>query len=276
MPVSDVIHIVGLAPNPWQGQWVNRQQLLSRLGLKHRVLYSTGARSLWDRDSPEWRGAPWLGSLTPMDNVGVETAPKTMLRWPSWPRYDAWIQAMHARRLRQLSGPGTKSTVAMIFHPAFLTYARCLGANLVAYHAYDLFEATPGWTPELDSMEVELLRRADIVSTVSPGIQDRLLNKGAREVRLLPNGVDLTSFSRTRSDMGQPEDLAAIPHPRLGYVGSLHPQVDYGLVARLAQSRPSWHLVLVGGMPSLKDLEAEAQLSVCRSLPNVHFLGEKK
>ena len=38
----------------------------------------------------------------------------------------------------------------------------------------------------------------------------------------------------------EPPDLAAIPHPRIGWTGSLHPQLDYGLIATLAQRRPDW------------------------------------
>jgi hypothetical protein len=41
--------LLALAPNSWDGQWMNRQQILSRLGAHHDVLYSTGAWSVWDR-----------------------------------------------------------------------------------------------------------------------------------------------------------------------------------------------------------------------------------
>ena len=41
---SRTLRIVALAPNAWEGPWMNRQQLLSRLGHHHAVLYSTGPR----------------------------------------------------------------------------------------------------------------------------------------------------------------------------------------------------------------------------------------
>ena len=79
-PLSDQLQIIALAPNAWHGQWVNRQQLLSRLGAQHSVLYSTGAWSVWDRDSAAWRSAAVLGGVTQSDRVSVEVATKMLLR----------------------------------------------------------------------------------------------------------------------------------------------------------------------------------------------------
>jgi glycosyltransferase involved in cell wall biosynthesis len=66
-----------------------------------------------------------------------------------------------------------------------------------------------------------------------------------------------------------------VPRPRIGYAGSLHPQVDFGLVAELATRRPGWHFVFVGGRIDQKHELAERELEACRTLPNVHFLGHK-
>jgi glycosyltransferase involved in cell wall biosynthesis len=184
---------------------------------------------------------------------------------------------LHARRLRRLSARGKKTlTVAMLFHPSFYPYLRFLRPDIVAYHAYDLFSGTPGWNPSFETMEDSLLRQAHLVSAVSESIAEGLLARVPREIRILPNGVDLEAFDRAAKSGRIPADLAAIPRPRLGYVGSLHPQVDFGLIAALAEKRPEYHFVLVGGRPELRDPIAEAELEKCRARSNVHFLGEKE
>ena len=270
------MRIIGLAPNEWHGQWVNRQQLLSRLGLRHQVLYSTGAWSVWERNTAEWRNAKARGAAQHADNVLVEMAPKYLLRWPRWPRFDQFIIRAHARRLRRLVGPEGTPLLAAIFHPTYFPYLHHLRPDLVAYHAYDLFEATPGWTAELEALEVALLRRADIVTAVSESIATRLREKVPREIKLLPNGVDLEAFDAAgRTEASVPADLARISRPRLGWVGSLHPHVDFGLVAQLARARPDWSFVFVGASLRVKDDRAERELELCRACPNVHFLGEK-
>ncbi len=271
------MRLIALAPNAWQGQWVNRQHLLSRLASMHRVVYSTGAWSVWDRRSPEWHQARVFGRVQLCDGVSVEEAPRLLLRWPRWRGFDHLVVRLHARRLFAIAQrAGTPPTVAFLFHPAFLPYAPLLGAELLAYHAYDLFEATPGWSSELEEAEVSLLRAADLVTAASEPIALRLREKVARDVKVLPNGVDLNAFDfRAAGTAAIPEDLAAIPGPRLGYVGSLHPQVDYGLVAALAAARPHWNFVLIGGSPAVRDPRAEGEIEQCRRLPNVWFLGEK-
>lgn len=269
------MRIVGLAPNSWSDQWVNRQQLLSRLGRKHGVVYSTGAWSVWDRTSPEWRRAPLLGAMHRLDNVLVDEAPKLLMRWPKLRAYDDAIVRLQAKRLAAAHSQESRS-LTMIFHPALLPYVRHLRSDFVAFHAYDLFEGTPGWTAEHDKLEVALLKQADVVTAVSTGIAERLREKGSRSVEVLPNGVDVHAFEAARTAGGAvPEELAAIPRPRLGYLGSLHPQVDYALVATLARARPDWHFVMVGDIVQTEDARAARDLAACRKCANVHFLGGK-
>jgi glycosyltransferase involved in cell wall biosynthesis len=268
--------VVGLSLSDWFGQWVNRQQLLSRLGRAHRVVYSTGAWTVWERGEPARRAARLGGATTLSDNVVVEQAPRILLRWPGHDLVDRVAVAMHASRLSRLARERGSKLIAMLFHPSFYPYARSLKPDVIAYHAYDLFSATPGWTPRLQRMEDALVRDAHLVTAVSPSIVDSLRSRVDREMRLLPNGVDLDSFSRAvRDRVAAPEDLSSIPRPRIGYLGSVHPQVDYGLVAELARRRPDWHFVFVGGRIEHKHAQAESELALCRTLRNIHFLGAK-
>ena len=75
----------------------------------------------------------------------------------------------------------------------------------------------------------------------------------------------------SESDRPIPADLAAIPGPRIGYVGALITmRLDLPLLEELARSRPAWSFVLVGW-------EDEAfSRSLLHNLPNVYFLGRKR
>jgi glycosyltransferase involved in cell wall biosynthesis len=268
------VRIVGLAPNAWDGQWVNRQHLLSRLARRHDVLYSTGAWSIWQRNWPEFRRSPMLGCIVRRDEVYVDHPPRYLLGWPRFKAWDRAVHALHARRLRRwLRGKEGTQTIAMVFHPGFVPFLEHLRPQKVAYHAYDLFRATPGWTARLRALERQLLETADLVTTVSDDIAECLRSDVQRDVKVLPNGVDFELFSGFSDDV--PADLARIPRPRLGYVGSLHPQIDFSLVAEMAERRDDWHWVFVGARSPINDSAAQDSIARCQRLPNVHFLGEK-
>lgn len=275
MPAS--FKLLVLAPNAWFGQWVNRQQLFSRVGRRRPVLYGTGTWFSWDRHGVAWRQASWAGGHLASDNVLVDQPPRWLLRLPRLPWLDAAavrLQCWRWKRLLRRRGPGP--LVAYVYHPQFLPYALALKADYLVYHAYDLYAHTPGWDQAQARAELLLLQRADLVIASSEQIAVAQRALVAREVRVLPNGADVAAFAQALDGAEpEPDDLRAIPHPRLGWVGSLHPQVDYGLIAELAARRPDWHFVLVGHLATQADARADAERAECGRRPNVHFLGAK-
>jgi glycosyltransferase involved in cell wall biosynthesis len=64
-----------------------------------------------------------------------------------------------------------------------------------------------------------------------------------------------------------PEDLEKLPHPRIGFFGTLRDFIDVELIATIAKARPAWSIVLIG--------QRLTDLSAIDGLPNVHFLGQK-
>ena len=269
--------LVVLAPNPWQGQWVNRQQLFSRLGIHHRVVYSTGGFYLWERNSADWRQGSMLGSFEAHDNVQVDMPAKLLARLPRMPSLDRLSLRLQATRWRRQFGrPNGRPLVAYIFHPLFLPYVEFIGADHVVYHVYDKYDQTPNWTAELEAAECQLARTADLVVASSDAMADGLRAKGALTVQVLPNGADVPAFQRAVSpQVPEPDDLKAIPRPRIGWAGSLHPYVDCLMIAELAQRHPDWQFVMVGAPSPQADATAEAARAVCRSLHKIHFFGGK-
>jgi glycosyltransferase involved in cell wall biosynthesis len=162
----------------------------------------------------------------------------------------------------------------------FWPYVELLTGGLIVYHADDAFSLCPGWTSELARFETLLVHRADLVLAGSESIARLLPGEGAGRARVLPNGADSRAFV-SAEDEACPADLARVPRPRIGYIGSINLKVNLSLVAQLASERPDWHWALVGPVREARAEEVSTHrpfaegLAACRRLPNVHFLGLK-
>lgn len=268
-------HILAMAPNAWHGPWMNRQQLLSRLAADGAlVVYSTGQWYSWDRHDPAWRAAPAFGRMEHADGVRIAHAARWLMRVPRLPRLDRVSVALEARRLRRLLPTHARTDLTLyVFHPMFQPYAEALQPTRLIYHAYDLFALTPEGTTELARQEQWLLDHADLRIASSEITAARLEERGGRRVETLPNAADIHRFDRAHHEP-IPTDLAAIPHPWIGYAGNINIKVDLALIAELASRRPQWHFILIGEVGVL-DNTASAALAHCRSLRNVHELGGK-
>jgi glycosyltransferase involved in cell wall biosynthesis len=265
--------LLALAPNPWQGPWMNRQHLLSRLGKKHAILYSQGQWNIWDRGEPEWRAGSWRGGFEQSDGIVIDSAPKLLLRWPSFALLDHGVLRLGAARWRRkLQRMGGGPLVAHLFHPMFWPQLEALRADFVVYHAYDMHSKTPGWTQELDTFEKKLLQRADLLIASSQQTSRELSRNSAREVRFLPNGADYDAFAGAAESVFEPPSLASIPHPRIGYTGNINRKVDLPLILRLASAHPQWHFVLIGALGNLDAVTSGAMTGLAQ-LANVHLLG---
>ena len=154
-----------------------------------------------------------------------------------------------------------------------ISTAACRDA-FVVYHADDNFAAMGDPGKYLQHFQRSMVERADLIFAITEGVASALPGDGPSRAVLMPNGADFNAFQAGRH-AACPADLAAIPRPRLGYVGSLNEKVDFPLIVAIASARPDWHWVLIGKEYSpdrLTDKNRDA-LHACRKLPNVHFLG---
>ena len=165
--------------------------------------------------------------------------------------------------------------VVWIAIPTAVEMAGRMNESALIYHVSDKYDKnqmdheTSGSL--IGEMHRELLRRADLIyysgrklfseeTAADPSLLER--------AKLLEHGVDFDHFASTMSrEWEPPDEMAAIPHPRLGYFGSLDAWlIDQELIRHASRAHPEWQWVLVG-------LKAE-RLAV-EDLPNVHYLGSK-
>jgi GT2 family glycosyltransferase/glycosyltransferase involved in cell wall biosynthesis len=139
----------------------------------------------------------------------------------------------------------------------------------LVYNRSDLHSAFPESDRDaVRTLENALLRNADHVLYVSHALLDQEHELTSDRAYFLDHGVDVTHFSR-RPTSDVPDDLAAIPSPRIGFFGALDDYVvDFGLLERIATELPDASLVLIG--------DSDQDLSRFDKYPNVHLLGFRR
>jgi hypothetical protein len=84
--------------------------------------------------------------------------------------------------------------------------------------------------------------------------------KFGEKVTLIPQSVDFTQLSGgCKPDIPEPPRLAAIPRPRLGYLGSVQKRLNLPILFSLLRAHPEWHFI-----------SADSQKAV--PLPNAHAI----
>ncbi len=274
--------IIALAPNDWQSPWRNRQQLLSRLADRGwPVVYSHGLLDSWNVAREARLGTPLRGRFRDtLNGVRAFEHGLTPFRFARFPAIDKRAIRQHASRLLELSGQ-RRADLLLLFHPMFLPYAEHLNPRRLVYYMYDSLTAEVAASSTLAADWRSLVAAADLVIATSEQLAASLPGDGPRTARVLHNGAD-AGLIESLAAQPCPEQIAAIPHPRIGYSGVVNAKLNYTLVHELATRQPQWHWVFIGPEADFAG-QGEASWALqagmrekCRTLPNVHFVGELK
>ena len=270
MKGSASLGIIALLPDDWDGIVTLRHQVLRRLAEYHPIV--------WLEPALNWREflRPYGPRFLARDDWS-EPSPhlqvlKGGFRHPDFYK-PAWLGAASFRsRLatarNRLLTRGASQIALYLWRDAYADALDLVAHDFSCYHIDDEYNFSDEDRP-ISARELNLLRRVDQVIVHSQALFEK---KGTinRNTALIPNGVDFRLFSTPQAE---PADIAAIPHPRVGYAGVIKRQLDLGLLVRLAQARPQWSFVLVGPILNVKG--KEDQITKLHHLPNVHFLGSK-
>lgn len=278
MPATESPALIALASNDWHTNWMNRQQILSRLAQRGwQVIYSTGVPWIWQIGGAAGRHMPWLWHTVEQDGVTLVEPSRLLPRWQRWRAWDTLAVRAHAARMRALVPRDKRGELtAMVFDPEFFPFIEHLRPARVVFHVRDAYAWMPGWTDQANAQFEALQRRADLITIASTMIRETLLPEVAGKTRCLMNGADIAA-AMAGPAAPCPEDLAAIPGPRIGYVGVISLKVDIDLIGSLADRHPDWHWVFIGplaGLGSQQDAASRWERFIARH--NVHWLGERK
>ncbi len=255
----------------WYHNPHSKNHLLKRLAQHNRVLFVNSITM----------GLPSLGN--PDFFVKVRRKFKSYLRWLRKAPEGLWVMtpinlplygSRLARRLNWLLLVLQLRLVMLVLRmhrpiiwaaiPTAADIVGSLGGKLLAYQVSDKYDQNEDSAMSHDvirDMDTRLKRDAAVVM-----YSGRKLFEEAepRHRYFLEQAVDFERFANLPP--GTPADIAAIPRPVLGYVGAADfYTMDVPLIKRVAELRPDWHWVFIGGKSNVFQLSG----------PNIHFLGQK-
>jgi len=260
--------LVALAEVAWGYFKTRKQFLLARLAER-------GWRVIYVEPMAAGRGNAWEPRT--IDGVLVVTAPflKTNTRQPLYnaatavPPLRTAIESAGAaaavRAVRRLGVRGIDVAFLSNIHAAKALSG--LAPRLVCYDFNDhplQFAGVPAWA---ETSLARALACADLVIAVSAHYARQLAARATAPVVLLGNGVEYAHFAAPTG--AAPAALAAVPRPRVGYVGKVSHFLDFGVLERLATAG-DFELVILGPLPD----ETRAGVDRLRRSAHAHVLGE--
>lgn len=274
--------VVLLSTADWDNPfWTNKQHVAVELAkLGYRVLYidSLGLR----RPSASARDMRRIAN-----RLFKAVRPPRKVRENLWvwsPIVLPWHGNPYVRRLnRALLGSGLRGWLKLLglkrqwlwtYNPLTTEFFDLRSFACRIYHCVDEIKAQPGMPVEvLVEAEENLCRQVGVIFTTSIQLTEtrRLWNSNTH---YLPNVADYTHF-QTALDPHTilPPDLAAIPGPRLGFVGAISGyKVDFQLIRQIAEAHPDWSVVLIG---EVGEGDPWTDSSILHGLPNLHLLGPR-
>lgn len=98
----------------------------------------------------------------------------------------------------------------------------------------------------LDPRESDLMRKADVIFAVSElEYQKKLLCFPSKTYRI-HNGIDVELYRQVRGSVKVPRELASLPRPIIGYLGSLTAnRLDKSIIESIIINNPSFSFVFV-------------------------------
>jgi colanic acid biosynthesis glycosyl transferase WcaI len=258
---------------------------LARQGHHVRVICPPPYYPYWSVQQPY---KTWRYQSEFLDGVHITRCPIWI---PAQPR--GFTRALYAASFALSSFPALigetfrRPDAIFVTEPSFLNAvasllaAKCCGA-LSWMHvqdfeldiAFDLGHFRSSWPRRMiRRIESFVMRRFDVVSTISGRMMEQLAAKGVDERRrvLFPNWVDTAAIfpmdgpSPLRRELGIPDDAVVTLYS--GSMGAKQGIEQLIEAARLLAGRPAIHIVICGGGAGLRNLQAMA-----RDLPNVRFL----
>ncbi len=172
---------------------------------------------------------------------------------------------------RFMHAQGFTRPIVWVYHP-WLPVPVCSAAcGPLVYHCVDDLGAVPGVDRAafIEAQE-RLLERCDLVFATARSLAETC-GKVNHRTHFFPNVVDSEHFGQALEPGPIPEDIAAIPHPRLIYHGVISDfKLDFPFLLNMVRRRPDWHWILIG---KEREGQADPVFAELSALPNVHCLG---
>jgi glycosyltransferase involved in cell wall biosynthesis len=269
-PLIPEIGVLAMPYHRFGTRWMTPHHVMTRLASYFQVLWLETPHHWREIRTQRGRQAAmdeFLGSLPKGFGVYVPEPWLFNIHRPGW-LHRRLFEARVRRAWRHLERRGCRKSVLHLWHYQFEAALEVGHHDLSLYHIDDEYSFTPD-PPPMDPAEARVIRAVDQVFAISPGLMERKSGINPR-IAFAPEGVDYRLYS---TPVPEPPDIAGIPHPRIGYTGTLKVQLDWPLLRDLARRNPGWSFVFVG--PRVLSEEASVIVDDLSRLSNVHLLGPK-
>jgi glycosyltransferase involved in cell wall biosynthesis len=174
-----------------------------------------------------------------------------------------WWRATFPSVRREISRRGFSEASVLFFDsPLFFPLAQAAGIRSV-YRYADRMSEFNEVTPAMLRLQDRVFQEADLVIHTARALKADFASRTGPSL-YLPNGVDVDAYETVGPE---PDELSAIPRPRIVYSGAVERWFNSRLVVEAARRMTDVHFVLIGrvssGYAPLKDQ------------PNIHLLGQK-
>jgi glycosyltransferase involved in cell wall biosynthesis len=236
------VDLLVLSEVRWGYFRTRKQFLLSRFPERWRVYFAQPPGGRDDPWAPRREGnvtcftVPFLkpGTRNPLYNAAASLPPARAL-------LEAAAEGYLARALGRL---GVAADPVILVSNIYAARALSrLRRKLVFYDFNDSpfqFAAAPAWARDYWR---RTLAQVDAFFVVSEYYRRELSRQTDRPLVLLGNGVEFPRFAAPRE---VPAELAALPRPRIGYLGLLSHFLDFEVLEALRRARRGGTLVLLG------------------------------
>src|SRR3954452_8905075 len=254
----------------------NLFQEVQRENVSTLLLKCVDYYNAWRRGQPPWS---WGRALTRRGPAlwqrDLVLPSGWMKRFPSWGMRPIGRSIQDWRQSHAREG----QLVLVMTYPHYL-YLRDLVRpdRQVYFNIDDYSQYWPRCARRVNELERQAVREADLTVCVSRLRAEELraaVPEATERIRHLPHGFPSASLAEHpwERPAPAPADLAALPRPILGYVGSLEDRIDWTLLTRLSEALPRASVVIVGRPVGRRHGAWYDDYRRCLARPNVHALG---
>ena len=272
--ISKKANILCFSSSDWEGKWGSRQQVAARWAERgHPVTFveqMAGAEHFL-RYPDLRRRRQHKPVRRQVDNLWLLTPPPLLpgrYYVPGINQLNARLVARWLRlRLREMS---FTPDLLWCYKPEHAAVAAYWPDTPLVYHCIDEFTVgTYGRKrANIIRQETELLRRADVVFANSTLTYENKRRFNPHTYRI-PSGADTAHFNKANDPQtAVSPKIAHLPHPVLIFAGNINEKIDLSLLARTAEARPQWTIVLIGQAYG----NAAGRL---KEYGNIHFWGKR-
>ena len=232
----------------------------------------------WKRGSRPWAWGQPLSESTPNLWTRDLVLPSGwMKRFPTWGMRPI---ARSIARWRSEHAPGGALALVMTYPHYLYLRDRVKPDKSIYFNIDDYSQYWPRCADRVNALERQAVREADLTVCVSRLRCEQLreaVPEASAKIRHLPHGAPADSIAAAphRVPAEPPDDLARLPGPKLGFIGSLEDRIDWPLLCRLADALPQASIVLIGKAGATAPGAWQADRARCLSRPNVVLLGWK-